>query len=223
MSHSQDRSMTMSPIHRRVMLSGVAGVAAALAMPGDRPARAADEGPLQPIQHLCSVLIEAMKAGRNTSFDRRFQMLAPVIDNVFDLVTILQVSVGPAWPMMPNDQRSRLETAFRRYTVASYVNSFDNYTGQRFEVQPQTRNLPNGDQVVKSRIIPTSGDSHELDYVMRNESGRWRAVDVLADGAISRVAVQRSDFRRLLARGGSAALIASLQEKSADLSGGAGG
>jgi phospholipid transport system substrate-binding protein len=45
---------------------------------------------------------------------------------------------------------------------------------------------------------------------------------VLADGAISRVAVQRSDFRSLLMRGGAPALAASLQQKTADLGGGAG-
>jgi phospholipid transport system substrate-binding protein len=220
MSLTQDRSMTMSPIYRRAALGGMAAVAAALVARAGRPAMAADGGAVQQIQRLCGALIEVMKAGRSTPFDQRFQMLAPVIDSVFDLKTILQVSVGPAWPMMPNDQRSKLEAAFRRYTVASYVNSFDSYAGQRFEVQPDTRKLPNGDQIVKSKIIPTSGSPHELDYVMRNEGERWRAVDVLAAGAISRVAVQRSDFRRLLARGGSAALIASLQEKSADLSGG---
>jgi len=44
---------------------------------------------------------------------------------------------------------------------------------------------------------------------------------VLMDGSISRVAVQRSDFRGLLGQGGAADLIASLQRKVSDLSGGA--
>jgi phospholipid transport system substrate-binding protein len=44
-------------------------------------------------------------------------------------------------------------------------------------------------------------------------------VDVLADGAISRVAVQRSDFRQLIKQGGAAALAKSLESKSVDLSG----
>jgi phospholipid transport system substrate-binding protein len=56
---------------------------------------------------------------------------------------------------------------------------------------------------------------------MRDGGSGWRAVDVLADGSISRVAVQRSDFRRLLAQGGAQALVASLRSKSADLSDGA--
>jgi phospholipid transport system substrate-binding protein len=55
---------------------------------------------------------------------------------------------------------------------------------------------------------------------MRNVGGAWRVVDVLADGSISRVAVQRSDFRRLVERGGAKALIESLNQKTTDLSGG---
>jgi phospholipid transport system substrate-binding protein len=55
---------------------------------------------------------------------------------------------------------------------------------------------------------------------MRQMSGSWQVEDVLADGTISRVAVQRSDFRRLLSQGGSAALVVSLQSKVAQLSGG---
>jgi phospholipid transport system substrate-binding protein len=112
-------------------------------------------------------------------------------------------------------------TAFRRYTIANYVNSFDNYTGQRFDVQPDTRSLPNGEEMVQTRIISAAGESHKLDYLMRHDGPAWRAVDVLADGSISRVAVQRSDFRGLLSRGGATALIESLNRKISDLSGGA--
>jgi phospholipid transport system substrate-binding protein len=75
--------------------------------------------------------------------------------------------------------------------------------------------------VVQTRIVSSSGESHELDYVMRREGGTWKAVDVLADGSISRVAVQRSDFRRLVTRGGAQALIDMLDQKTKDLSGGA--
>ena len=56
---------------------------------------------------------------------------------------------------------------------------------------------------------------------MKRMPGEWKAVDVLADGSISRVAVQRSDFRSLLASGGAPALLGSLQRKVSDLSGGA--
>jgi phospholipid transport system substrate-binding protein len=87
-------------------------------------------------------------------------------------------------------------------------------------VDPQTRPVGNGEQVVHTRINSASGDGHSLDYVMRDTGAGWRVVDVLADGSVSRVAVQRSDFRRLLSRGGAPALTDSLASKSTDLSDG---
>jgi phospholipid transport system substrate-binding protein len=182
---------------------------------------AADPAAIAPIQQLCDALLSIMKAGAAAPFAQRFATLAQVVDSTFNLPVILQVSVGAAWSGLPPDQQTALQAAFRQYTIASYVNSFDNYTGQRFEVSPQTRNVTNGELVVQTKIIPTSGESHELDYVMRQDGGAWRVVDVLADGSISRVAVQRSDFRRLLATGGAPALMTSLQHKTADLSAGA--
>ena len=53
---------------------------------------------------------------------------------------------------------------------------------------------------------------------MRQESGGWKVVDVPADGAISRVAAQRSEMRSILADGGG--LLVGLRKKTSDLSGG---
>jgi phospholipid transport system substrate-binding protein len=181
----------------------------------------AQSGLVAPIKDLCDALLRIMKAGSATPFAQRFAMLAPVIDRVFNLSAILQVSVGPAWSTLDPDQHAALLTAFRRYTIANYVNSFNNFTGQHFDVVPEVRSLPNGEQLVQTRITSASGESHDLDYVMRADGGPAKAVDVLADGSISRVAVQRSDFRRLVARGGAQALIDSLNQKTNDLSGGA--
>jgi phospholipid transport system substrate-binding protein len=195
-------------------------VAASLGTTLAFPRAIAQSAAVAPVRTLCDALIGIMKAGRGTPFRQRFAMLGPVMDQVFDLPAILQVSVGPNWFSLPSDQQSTLEVAFRRYTLANYVSNFDNYTGQRFEVQPTTKPLPNGEQLAETKIISSSGESHELDYVMRNVGGAWKVVDVLADGSISRVAVQRSDFRRLVARGGAQALIESLNQKTNDLSGG---
>jgi phospholipid transport system substrate-binding protein len=188
-----------------------------LALAGSAMPARGGAGPAAPIQQLNDELLRVMKAGPATPFQQRFDMLAPVIDRVFDLDAILRQSVGPAWATLPPSQQDTLRPAFRRYTVASYVNSFDRFNNQRFTVESQTRPIGNGEQVVRSRITPVSGDGHALDYVMRNTGGGWRAVDVLADGSVSRVAVQRSDFRRLLSRGGAVALAKSLATKSLSL------
>jgi phospholipid transport system substrate-binding protein len=204
-------------IGRRTLLTGTAaatfraGLATAIA----------DPAIVAPIQGLCDSLITIMKAGSKTPFSQRFDMLAPAVDRALDMGAILQVSVGSMWGTLSADQHSALLDVFRRYTINSYVNSFDNYNGQRFVVDPQTRPVGTN-QVVQTKIIPTSGDSHSLDYVMRQTGSDWKAVDVLAEGSISRVATQRSDFRSLVMRGGSDALLASLQKKAADLASKAG-
>ena len=172
------------------------------------------------IEHFNGALLAAMKSGMRTDFSRRFQALAPEIDRAFDLAVVLSVSVGPSWANFSPNQQTRLLEAFRRYMVASYVANFDSYTGQNFTVSTKTRSLGVDRVVVESRIAQISGDETELDYVMKQTPSGWKVVDVLAAGSISRVAVQRSDFRHNLSSGGDA-LLASLQRKTSDLSGGA--
>jgi phospholipid transport system substrate-binding protein len=207
------RRAAMACFGRRAAMAGILFFAAL-------PARAMDTAAvIAPVEQLVSGLLNIMKAGPGTPFPRRFDMLAPVIDRTFDLAAILEESVGMTWSTLPPEQQKMLTDAFRRYTVASYVNSFDEFNGQRFVVSPETR-IVGTQQVVQTRIIPRSGNAHELDYVMREGQAGWRVVDVLADGSISRIAVQRSDFRRLLTRGGAQALADSLLSKSSDLSDG---
>lgn len=211
--------MTRRLMHRRSLLrlGGAAGLASLTPF-----ARAmADPAAIAPIQHLCDALIQVMRLGSTKPFSQRVSVLAPAVDAAFDLNTILQVSVGPGWTTTAATQRAALQTAFRTYTIASYVNSFNSYSGQRFTVSPTTRPLANGSQVVQTQIVSPSGESHRLDYVMQRTSLGWRAMDVLEDGTISRVAVQRSDFRQIMQSGGATALIASLQQKTRQLSSGA--
>lgn len=210
--------MTRVLIDRRSLarIAGAAGVAGLTPIAG----AVADPAAVALIQNLCNGLIQVMRLGATTPFSRRLAVLAPAIDAAFDLDRILQVSVGLGWSAMPPAQKAALQTAFRTYTIASYVNSFDSYTGQRFTVSPTTRSLSSGDQVVATQLISPSGDSHRLDYVMNRGPRGWKAVDVLEDGTISQVAVQRSDFRRTLQQGGAPALLASLQRKTRQLAGG---
>jgi phospholipid transport system substrate-binding protein len=174
---------------------------------------------IAPIESLDAALRAAMKAGHSTPFTQRYAMLAPVIEQTFDLNAVLAASIGLSWSAIPGDQQAQLLDAFRRYTVASYTANFDNYTGQTFHIASEIRSLGNGEVVVQTEISAADGSSNKLDYVMRNTSSGWKAVDVLADGSISRVAVQRSDFRHLLNSGGAPALLAGLQQKVANLSG----
>ena len=206
---------------RRPLLAMVVAAATLLSQRALAAAAAAPPDATTRIKQFNDALLAAMKSGKQTDFGRRFQALAPEVDQVFDLHSVLAVSVGPGWANLSADQQNRLLDTFRRYTVASYVANFDSYAGQSFTVSPDARPLDASRVVVQSRITPINGDSTELDYVMKQTPLGWKVVDVLAAGSISRIAVQRSDFRHILSNGGGDALVTSLQRKTADLSGGA--
>lgn len=205
-------------LNRRALL----GLLVIAAMPMGRHALAEvpQADAVATIKQFNQALLASMKAGDHTGFGQRFQMIAPAVDRAFDLPAVLEISVGPSWTNLSQGQQDRLLDAFRRYTVASYVSNFDSYSGQQLTVTPETRSLGVDRLIVESQIRPVNGDVIALDYVMKQSAAGWKVVDVLANGSISRVAVQRSDFRHLLSKGGGDALVASLQRKTSDLSGG---
>jgi phospholipid transport system substrate-binding protein len=164
-----------------------------------------------------------MKAGPRTPFADRYRSLDPVVAQVFDLDAVLAASIGLSWATLSSAQKAQLATAFRRYTVSSYVANFDSYNGQSFQVLPTVRTVGNGEVVVQTQLLRTNDSPVRLDYVMHRGPAGWQVVDVLMDGSISRVAVQRSDFRELLSGGGVHALTAGLDRKVGNLSGGMAG
>ncbi|HEX2940266.1 MAG TPA: ABC transporter substrate-binding protein [Rhodopila sp.] len=207
------------PAHTRrtLFLTTVAALAAAAVLPA--AAAEAQPGLDAPLQRLNSALEAVMRAGHNTPVPRRFQELAPVVDQVFDLQTVLRVAVGARWNSLKPETQTRLLDVYRRFIVATYVANFDSYDGERFEILPGARDS-GPDRIVATTLVAKSGERQRLDYVLRDENGSWRVVDVLLDGSISRVAVQRSDFRKILAGGDVDVLIANLRHKISDLSDG---
>lgn len=203
------------PTRRMVLLAGGAGLWLAGVARAQGPGKPADA-----IRALNSALISVMKAGRAMPFEQRFAMLAPVIDKAFDLEALLRGAVGARWGELPAADQDALRAEFRRFSIASWVANFDSFEGQSFSMAEAPRDLGGGALGVETKLHNPGGGSVELTYVMREGAGGWRAVDVLAEGSISRVAVLRSDFRAALGNGGAAALLARLRDKAAALAGG---
>jgi phospholipid transport system substrate-binding protein len=172
----------------------------------------------EPIEQLDAGLLQAMKAGKAAPFQQRYDILAPLVIRAFDLDFILQSAAGTAWQSLPADQQAALKTAFQRYSIATYVANFDDFSGERFDLSPP---VDGKDTVVQVRIVPgpSGGDVHTLGYVMQQTVGKWKAVDVVADGFISQGTVQKAEIRAVLALNGTAGLLARLRQKVVEISG----
>lgn len=210
-----------SLIGRRALLHiGVTAFAGAATLHFAVAQPAGEASPRAPVEQLDDALLATMKASASMSFEGRYRALEPVIVGIFNLDGILAASIGLSWVSIPTAEKVDLARAFRHYTVSSYVANFNSYNGQSFEVLPSVRTISNDEVVVQTRLLRTNDSPVKLDYIMRRGPAGWQAVDVLTDGSISRVAVQRSDFRQLLESGGVSALATALNRKVAALSGG---
>jgi phospholipid transport system substrate-binding protein len=207
-------------VSRRVLLAAMSAAAVLPRVVHAQTAEAAGASPTAPILALNAALVAVMKVGDSVPFVKRYQMLAPAIDQGFDLPRIIAVSVGSYWGGLPDAQRQKLRQVFRSFIIADYIANFHGYAGEVAAVAPATRAV-GAEQVVTSTITKPSGDAVRIDYVMGQTDNRWQVQDILLDGTISRVAVQRSDFSALLAQGNAMPLIASLEQKVSTLSGGA--
>ena len=206
---------------RRLFAAAAALTAASLVPAAGFTADDSDAGepPAAPIEALNQAIVAVMRAGRATAFAQRVQIFTPAVAAAFDLPQILRSTVGLRYSGFPPEVQAELLDVFTEFTVASYVANFAEDNGTRFDILPETRHA-GVDEVVQTRLLPPTGAPVRLDYVMHRAAGGWKIVDVLMNGSISRVAVQRSDFRALLGGGDAGPLIASLRGKVARLAAG---
>ena len=187
---------------------------AALAAPPAVVLAQAGDPALATIDGLNGALLESMKAGK-TSVEARYTRLLPAVERAFDVSTMTRFAVGDAWAGYTPAEQAALVKAFGRLTAANLAHNFAGYDGEQFKVNPavQTRGP---DKLVRSQIVPRSGDPTELNYRMRQAGGTWKVIDVYF-GSISQLTAQRSDFGASAVPGGAADLVRKINAKADDL------
>ncbi|BCK77634.1 hypothetical protein AA0242T_1043 [Acetobacter aceti NRIC 0242] len=168
-----------------------------------------------PIQALNQAL-DAIQQPNSGSFAVRTSKLAPVVDQSYDLESVLRSSVGASrYAQLSADDKQKLMAAFREYTVARYLSSFKPGSGAKFILSPEISpySIASEQKVTTHIGSDENPQGTEIDYVMRQENGSWKIVDVLLEGHISQVVVQRSDFGPTLAASDVNGLITVLNKK----------
>ncbi|MGA3006430.1 MAG: ABC transporter substrate-binding protein [Opitutaceae bacterium] len=182
-------------------------------------ARAYGAGASATADNLSNALLTAMKGSPPMDFAARRGLLAPEIQRDLDLAVMTRLVVGPSWHDLGPDERQKLVDAFSAYSIATYAQRFDSYSGERFEVDPSPTVLPKGDCIVRTKLFTSDPQPVQLDYLMRKSDDRWRIIDVYLNGTISEMAARRSEYSAVLRQGGVVALIDLLKKKTADLAG----
>ncbi len=159
-------------------------------------------------------LLAAWQTSDTTTPKQRSVALATPVASTFDAGTMIRIATGSAWRQASEQEKAALVDAFSRYMASTYASRFKGYDGQRFETTGE-RTGADGGIVVETKLL--LGDSKKkdvsLDYVMVDTDGRWRVVDVIADG-VSELALVRADYRSTLKQGGPTALVEALNSLS---------
>lgn len=178
------------------------------------PARAA--APTDVIRPFYDTLLDVMKNADSLKFEGRYQKLKPAIEKAFDLPLMTRLTVGPLWQKFSPEQQQQLVRAFEDFTVSTYANRFDGYSGEKFVIEPQTQQTNSG-VIVRTELIKSDGEPVQLNYLMRESGGSWKIIDVFLSGTVSELASRRSEFSSVLRRDGAEGLVRLLEQKSADL------
>ena len=180
------------------------------------PAGAEPAPPQTVLRGFYDVLLGVMKESKELGFSGRVQRLKPAVESAYNLPLMSRLSVGPQWQSLTPEQQAQLGAAFDAFTVATYANRFDDYSGETFEVLPETT-AASGGVIVQTRLVKGDGEKVTLNYLMREGDGRWQIIDVFLSGTISELATRRAEFTSILRRDGAAGLIKVLDKRVADL------
>lgn len=173
-----------------------------------------------PVARLNEALLDLMRRGGREPKRARMNGFLPVLEELFDLETALRIAAAPYFDGAGEAERRQALDAFARRSAAQYVDRFDSYSGQTLAIEGE-RPGPRGMTLVDTSLVRPGKAPVRLTYVLREEGGRWRILDVLAKGTVSQLAAQRSEFQTALRKGGLAELTRDLNSNADRLLGGA--
>jgi phospholipid transport system substrate-binding protein len=182
---------------------------------GAAPLRADSREPAAVVAYFDDTLLAAMGGAKTLGYRGRYDLLEPAIKETFDIPAMTRIAVGLGWAGLSESQKSRLTDAFRRFITATFAERFDDFGGEKFEVQdakPIT-----GGILVENHLVKPDGERIRINYLTHQTANGWEAIDVYLDGTISELAVRRSEFTAILKRSGPEELIATLERKTQQL------
>ncbi len=168
------------------------------------------------IKRFNSTLIESMQKAKLLKFKGRYELLKPVVKESFALPFMTRKSIGRFWKTLENKQKERLIELYTDWSVSTYAQRFDNYSGESFQILRKTKSVRSTVTVI-SQLNKPNGKTIDFFYKLRLRQGNWQIVDIQISG-VSQIALTRSQFLSIIKREGYEALISKLQEKIEALS-----
>jgi phospholipid transport system substrate-binding protein len=168
------------------------------------------------IAKLNTVFTDVMQNAKALGYEGRYEKLEPALIEAYDFTAMTRVTTGRYWRDFTDDQKKQAVAAFRDLSIATYAARFDGSGSQRFEILGEAA-APAGNLRVNSQVVPSNGELVRVDYLLRQDNGKWRVIDIYLKSSVSELAMRRDEFTSILAKAGFEGLIADLRAKVAQL------
>jgi len=201
-------------MNRRSILRTLAAGAALATLPISASRAAAPA--VDTIQGFYDTLLSVMQQAKALGVKGRYEKLDPAIRKAFNLPLMTRLSVGPDWVKLSPDEQKSLTAAFSDLSVSTYAARFNDFSGEHFDVDPNPTPTTGG-VIVNTKLVETSGEGVQLNYLMRDGEAGWQILDVFLKGTVSELATRRSEFSTVLRRDGAQALVHLIQSRADDL------
>lgn len=183
------------------------------------PAAASGASPDQVVQQTAKEVfdtVNAKKAELQKDPQQLYEIVSKILLPRFDFALSSQLVLGQAWRAASAEQRKAFQDAFFNYLTHSYADALvkGNYSERNVKVEPYRPGSEPDRAMVKTQVQLSGSQPVEVDYVLRNESGQWKAFDVIIEG-ISYVHSYHDQFAPEIQKSGLDELIKRLNTSKA--------
>lgn len=169
----------------------------------------------EPVTELHNALLNNMQTGQDEAYKERYGKLESVILERFDTALIAKVILGRQWKSLDVRSRKDFIALFNRLMITTYVNRFNRYDGETFEItsiEPMKKNR----YLVKSRVTRIQDEPVSLDYIVHETGGNWKIISVIANG-VNDLSLKRAEYTVVIKENGYTGLTANIESKIREL------
>lgn len=152
------------------------------------------------IESLADEAVNALTSEGVTRAER-ITRFSEMLNKNFDVDIIGKWVLGRYWNSATDAEKEEYLKLFKEYIVVTYVERFDQYSGEKLKVVKSVSE-PGQDSLVFSEIQrPTGGEPIRVDWRVRNDADIYKIIDVYVEG-ISMSQTQRKEFASVIRSNG---------------------
>lgn len=158
-------------------------------------------------------------ARQDLSPQQRQDELAKLIESTTDVALLSRLVLGRYWRELTDDQKAEYQRLFRVVIIRNlagklgrYAEDADGKLEQHFQIRGGQM-AGKGDVLVRTKVLPSSGENLDVDWRVRDRDGRLMIIDLIVEG-VSLVVSQRSEFAAVIERNKFEGLLAELQAQA---------